>query len=317
VAPSRSVWSIRYWPTWVWLSLFRVLEALPYRLLMFIGLWIGRLISVIPTSFRRIAQVNLDLVFPDTPADERKRLLRRHFESLGMGLFETAISWWSSDGRIARLTSVEGLQNLQAAYAEGHGVLLLSAHFTVMDMGVRALGVYQKVNIMYRPTKNVVLERFLKRNRSFHTLRAIARDDIRTLVSALKQNQAVWYAPDQSYRKKGAQMVPFFGIPTGTNTATSRLARMTGARVLPMFAERLPNGGYLTRIYPALDNFPSDDPVADAERFNTLIESQARRVPEQYLWIHRRFKGMRPEDPDYYRKKKERKRTAGTVNGEQ
>ena len=121
------------------------------------------------------------------------------------------------------------------------------------------------------------------------------------MIAALKNNEVVWYAPDQSYRKKGAQMVPLFGIPAPSNTATSRIARMTGAAVLPYFVERLPgSAGYRVRIQPALQDFPSECPCADTERFHRLIEAQVRAVPDQYLWIHRRFKGMTPADPDYY-----------------
>ncbi len=154
---------------------------------------------------------------------------------------------------------------------------------------------------MYRPTKNALLGRFLAHNRNRHTRGAIPRDDIRTLVKTLGANEAVWYAPDQSFRKKGAEMVPFFGIPAATNTATSRLAKMTGAQVLPYFPERLPGSrGYRMRILPPFENFPSDDRVADATRFNALIEAHIREVPEQYLWIHRRFKGLGPDYPHYY-----------------
>src|SRR5579872_675464 len=121
------------------------------------------------------------------------------------------------------------------------------------------------------------------------------------MITAQKNNEVVWYAPDQSYRKKGAEMVSLFGIPAPTNTATSRIARMTGAAVLPYFVERLPgSAGYRVVIQPVLEDFPSDCPRADAERFHRLIEAQVRAVPDQYLWIHRRFKGMTAADPDYY-----------------
>jgi len=186
----------------------------------------------------------------------------------------------------------------------GRGAILLSAHFTTLEIGARAMSIRVPLNIMYRPTRNPVLEHFLMRMRARRAKRAIAKDDIRTLVSALRDNEPVWYAPDQSYRKKGAQMVPFFGVPAATNTATSRLARMTGAAVLPYFQERLPGSqGYRAVIYPMLENFPSEDAAADAERFNKLIEQQIRRTPEQYLWIHRRFKGLTPDYPDYYARK--------------
>lgn len=301
--PSTSLLHPRYWPTWFALGLLRLFEPLPYGLLLWLGRRIGDLMLLLPLSFVRIARRNLELCFPDLSADERQRILRGHFRSVGIGLFETAMSWWSPDERIRKLTRLEGQEHLEAALAAGKGALLLSAHFTTLEIGARSLCVRRETNIMYRPTSNPVLENFLSRNRSLHAKRAIPRDDIRKLISALKANEPVWYAPDQSYRKKGAEMVPFFGIPAATNTATSRLARMTGAAVLPYFAERLPGSqGYRMTIHPMLEGFPSDDAVADAERFNRLIEAHVRSVPEQYLWIHRRFKGLTPDYPDYYRK---------------
>lgn len=295
----------RYWPTWIALGILRLFEPLPYGLLVWLGRRIGELLLLFPLAFVRIAQRNLELCLPDAPAAERQRILREHFRSVGIGIFETAISWWSSDERIRKLTRLEGEEHLQAALARGRGAILLSAHFTTLEIGARALCARIAASIMYRPTSNPVLEGFLMRNRGKRAKRAIPRDDIRTLISALKNNEPVWYAPDQSYRKKGAQMVPFFGIPAATNTATSRLARMTGAAVLPYFPERLPGSrGYRMIIKPMLDGFPSDDPVADAQRFNGLIEAQVRVVPEQYLWIHRRFKGLTPDYPDYYGKAK-------------
>jgi KDO2-lipid IV(A) lauroyltransferase len=228
-------------------------------------------------------------------------VLGEHFRSLGIALFETAMAWWSSDRRIRVLTELEGAEHLERALRAGHGAIVLSAHFTPLEIGVRALCARMPMSVMYRPTKNELLGYFLTRNRRKHTRRAIPRDDIRMLISTLGANEPVWYAPDQSYRKKGAEMVPFFGIPAATNTATSRLAKMTGAPVLPYFPERLPGSqGYRMVIHPPLENFPGTDRVADAARFNSLIEEQVRRVPAQYLWIHRRLKGLSAADPDHY-----------------
>jgi KDO2-lipid IV(A) lauroyltransferase len=271
-----------------------------------LGRAIGSLAARLPLSFVRIARTNMGICLPELSDRQRELLLKEHFKSLGIGIFETAISWWGSKQRVARIAQLEGAAHLRAALERGRGAILLSAHFTTLEIGARTLcdGTPGSVNIMYRPTGNAVLERFLARNRSSQAKRAIPRDDVRTLISSLKANEPVWYAPDQAYRKKGAEMVPFFGIPAATNTATSRLARMTGAAVLPYFPERLPNGKYRMVIYPMLENFPSDNPAADAKRFNELIEAQVRRVPEQYLWIHRRFKGLSPDYPDYYKRKR-------------
>ena len=203
----------RYWPTWIALGLLRLFEPLPYPLLLWLGRRLGDLLVILPLSFVRIARRNLELCFPEKTAEERQRILREHFRSVGIGLFETAISWWSPYKRILKLTRLEGEEHLQAALARGKGALLLSAHFTTLEIGACALVARLPTNIMYRPTSNLVLETFLMRNRSRRAKRAIKRDDIRTLISALKANEPVWYAPDQSYRKKGAEMVPFFGIP--------------------------------------------------------------------------------------------------------
>ena len=293
----------RYWPTWLALAILRVFEPLPFPLLVWLGRGIGALLARLPLGFVRIARRNLELCLPELSVDEREQILREHFHSLGIGVFETAISWWSSDARILKLTRLEGEEHLQAALARGRGAILLSAHFTTLEIGARALASRIATSIMYRPTRNLVLERFLARNRSRQAKRAIPRDDVRTLITALKSNEPVWYAPDQSYRKKGAEMVQFFHLPAATNTATSRLAPMTGAAVLPYFPERLPgSSGYRMVIQPMLENFPTDDPAADARRFNELIEAQVRRVPAQYLWIHRRFKGLTPDYPNYYKR---------------
>ncbi len=302
-SPSR--FAPRYWPTWIALAVLRVFEPLPYGVQAWLGRTLGRLLFLLPTGFKRIARRNLELCYPQLEPAERDRLLAKHFESLGVGLFETGITWWSPDSRLLGMTTVEGLEHLDAALAAGKGAILLSAHFTTLEIGARAICARRPTSIMYRPTRNAVLEQFLKDNRGRHARRAIPRDDIRTLIGALKANEIVWYAPDQAYRKKGAEMVPFFGIPAATNTATSRLARLTGAAVLPYFPERLPDGqGYRMVIQPALAGFPGDDPAGDALRFNHLIESQIQRVPDQYLWIHRRFKGVTADYPDYYSRKR-------------
>lgn len=290
-----------YWPTAIGLVLLRLFEPLPYPLLVGLGVALGTVLRRLPVRFVRNALRNLELCRPDLTPKARERLLAAHFRSLGISLFETAMAWWSSDARIRRLTELEGVEHLERALRAGHGAILLSAHFTTLEIGARSLCARLPMNVMYRPTRNALLGYFLARNRRRRARRAIRRDDVRTLVSSLGANEPVWYAPDQSYRNKGAEMVPFFGIPAATNTATSRLARMTGAVVLPYFPERLPGArGYRMVIQPPLEGFPSDDRVADATRFNALIEAHARRVPEQYLWIHRRFKGLSADYPNYY-----------------
>ncbi|MBK6598665.1 MAG: LpxL/LpxP family Kdo(2)-lipid IV(A) lauroyl/palmitoleoyl acyltransferase [Proteobacteria bacterium] len=291
----------QHWPTWIGLALLRVLEPLPYGLLMRLGRGLGRGVRPLLAGHRRIARRNLALCLPDQTASEREALLRQHFASLGCALLETAVSWWSTDERIRSLTSVDGLEHVERAQQSGRGILLLSAHFTTIEIGCRALAARLPLNVMYRPAENPVLAHLLTRSRSRQARRAIPRDDVRTLIKALKAGEIVWYAPDQSYRKKGAEMVPFFGVPAATNTATSRIVAMTNAVVMPYFVERSSDGRHYRGVIGApLADFPTESSSADALRFNQLIETHVRRVPEQYLWIHRRFKGLDAAYPNYY-----------------
>jgi KDO2-lipid IV(A) lauroyltransferase len=291
----------RYWPTWAGLGLLRAAAWLPFPLLVHLGSALGALVGRMPTRFSHVARRNIELCFPELSAHERERLVRRHFASLGMALLEVPLSWWGSTAKLARITQLAGAEHLHAAQVRGQGVILLTGHFTTMEIAGRTLSTVAPVSFFYRPTTNEVLAWALQRFRQAYGCRGIATDDIRAFIKALKNNECVWYAPDQSYRKKGAEMVPWFGIPAATTTFTPRLARTSGAIVLPYFIERLPGStGYRAVIHPPLENFPSDDPAYDTERFNHLIEAQVRKVPEQYLWIHRRFKGLTADYPDYY-----------------
>ena len=289
-----------YWASWIGLGTLRVLERLPYPAMLVMGRCIGRLARRLPLNYVRIARRNIELCLPELSKQEREELVDRHFESLGMGVCESAMCWWSSDERIRALSCVEGGEYLDQALAAGRGVILLTAHFTTLEISARILNTRRPVSALYRPLKNPVLaaasDRY--RERLGHTIR---HDDIRAMVRSLRNNEIVWYAPDQSFRKKGARMVRFFGIPAPTNIGTSRLAHATGAAILYFSHERLPNSeGYRVVIHAPTGEVPSDDPVADTERFNRFIEQHVRRVPDQYWWIHRRFKGLCAEDPEHY-----------------
>lgn len=290
----------KYWATWVGLSALRAIELLPFSAQLRVGSALGALIRRLPLAYVRIARRNIQLCMPALSPQDQSDLVDRHCRSLGMALCETANTWWSSDRQVHKLAQVEGLENLTAALAKGRGAIMIGGHFTTIEIATRILGTIVPLNVVYRPTKNALLSHTMFTSFSRHG-KPIAHDDIRTMIRALKKNEAVWYAPDQSYRNKGAAMVKFFGIPAATTTATSRLARISGAAVLTYFPERLPgNAGYRVVIGPAFEDFPSADSVCDVERFNALLEAQIRRVPEQYLWVHRRFKGLGADYPDYY-----------------
>jgi len=274
---------------------------LPFPWILACGRAIGLLAYVASRREKHIARVNIRLCLPELDAAARERLVRQHFESLGCAVFETGLVWWASDARLNRRVKLDGTEYLAAALAQGKGAILLSAHFTCLEMGARALTMHTPTSIMYMVPKNPLVAEFARRSRGRHAVKAIASDQVRDILRSLADNLTVWYAPDQRYTEKTSAIVPFFGQPAATNIATSRLARISGARVLPYFPERLADGsGYLMRIGAPLDDFPSDDPVADALRFHALIEAHVRRVPEQYLWSYKRLKRPGP-DGDVYR----------------
>lgn len=290
----------KYWLTWVGVAVLRGIELLPFAMQRAVAAALGTLIRHMPLRYVRIAERNIELCLPHLTAPERNALLEQHCRSLGMALCETATTWWSSDERVNGLAEVQGLEHLQAAFAKGRGAILIGGHFTTIEIATRILGTVVPMNVVYRPTKNALLSHIMHTSFCRHG-KPIRHDDIRSMIRALKHNEAVWYAPDQSYRNKGAAMVDFFGIPAATTTATSRLAKISGAAVLTYFPERLPNGeGYRVIIGPAFENFPSDDVIHDVERFNALLQAQILKVPEQYLWMHRRFKGLSADYPNYY-----------------
>jgi KDO2-lipid IV(A) lauroyltransferase len=291
----------RWWPTWLAIGVLRLAVLLPLPLMLAAGRTLGRIALLLPLPYQRIARRNIELCLPELNAPAREALIARHFAALGIGLIESAMCWWSSDARIDAHSRLEGLEHLNEALAAGHGAIVLAAHFTTLELGARILNRHVAVSPLYRPLKNQLLAEISGGSFARRARQAIRHDDVRAMIGALKHNEIVWYLPDQSYRKKGAAMVPFFGHPAATNVFTSRLAALTGAKVLYFSTERLPgSGGWLARLYPPFAGWPGPDPVEDTLRYHACIEAQVRRVPEQYWWIHRRFKGLDPCYPDYY-----------------
>ena len=294
-------YAIHYWPTWLALGLLRGVVWLPYRAQLATGRLLGRIFRTLARRRRRIAAINIALCFPELDASERRQLLHAHFAALGIGLVEMAMSWWEGATRLQRLVTTDGLQHLQQALAAGNGVILLSAHFTTLEIGGRLLALSSPFHVLYRTHKNPVIERVMRTARLRNYDRAIRRQDLRAMLRSLRDNMPVWYAPDQDHGLKHSLFVPFFGIPAATITATARLARSSGAAVVPFIPTRLPDGsGYRLTLYPALDNFPGDSLAADTRRINALLEARIREQPAQYLWVHRRFKTRPPGAPGVY-----------------
>lgn len=301
---SLSLLKPRYWLLWIGIGILWCLTRLPYRWQLATGQQLGRFAYILAKRRRHIARVNLKLCFPELDDTQRHNLLCQHFESLGMGLLEIPCAWWSPDATLKPLGHIEGLEHLYVALERGKGVILLSAHFTSLELGSRYLLMHTVIHATYRPHENPVIEYFVKKSRESYAEKVIPRDAVREMLRSLKQNKPLWIATDQNFGHKYSVFANFFGIPAATNTAVLRLAQISGASVMPFFTQRLNNHqGYKVILQPALENFPSGDNVQDTSRMNQLIEAQIRQAPEQYLWVHRRFKDRLEGEKNFYEEK--------------
>jgi KDO2-lipid IV(A) lauroyltransferase len=289
----------RYWGVWLGLAFVRLVNLFPLRMQLTIGRGLGRIAYWVSRRDRRVASINIAMCLPELDEARRKKLVRDHFGSLGCAVLETGLVWWAREERLRSWIRFEGTEHLAHALKQGKGALMLSAHFTTLEMGARALTLLGPTSVMYLTPRNALIAELSRRSRSRHTVQAVTSEQIRDLLQNLKNNLPVWYAPDQRFTDKNSRLVPFFGHPASSNVATSRLAKISGAPVLPYFPERRGNA-YVIHIYPPWDNFPSDDAIADTQRFHQLIEAHVRMHPAQYLWAYKRFR--RPDFDPYKRK---------------
>lgn len=299
--------SPRLWLPRLGLGLLRALTHLPFSWQISLGKSLGKLMHASMSRRRHIAEVNIKLCFPQLDATAQAKLVLKAFESVGISVFETALCWWGTDKQLAPLCEIHGLEHLQQALQGGKGVILLSAHFTCLEIGGRLLALHHPFAVMYKRHRNPVFEAVMKQARETQFERAIPQEDIRQMLRTLKDNLAVWYAPDQDLGRIRSVFAPFMGIPAATLTAPARLTKMSGARVVPFFPMRKPdNSGYVLTILPALENFPATDDVEgvddviNAARINAIIEQQIHKAPEQYLWLHRRFKSRPGDEASFY-----------------
>ena len=294
--PQRPPLTPAYWGGWAGVGFLWLLGKLSKSAGLILSVPLGWLLPRVMKRRYRIAERNILRCFPELSAAQSHALLRQSFRSLARTAFEIAWSWSASDRKINKMSEVRGLQNLLDAHRSGQGVLMMTAHVTCLEIGARIIGChFHAMKGMYRPLKSPVLEWYQTRGRTAYSEGMINKRDSRSAIRYLRQGGVLWYASDQDFGPEQSVFAPFFGIPTATLLATRRLPQMTGCKVVMMFPSfDQQTHRYTVDILPALDHFPGDDPAEDLGRINAHIEAQARKFPEQYWWVHRRFK-TRPE----------------------
>ena len=277
-----------------------LIHWLPFRLIVAIGKGVGMLLFLLAAERRRVGEINLKLCFPDMSDQARKKLMRDHFKMFGRGIIERSILWWSSAERIRGLIRVEGVEHFEAI--KDKSAILLTPHFIGMDAGGQWVAQHADTVCMYANQKNLYLTDLLLRKRArFRKQYLYSRQQgLRPILKGMRAGMPFIYPPDQDQGVKDGVFIPFFGVPAATMTSVSRIAQMADAKVVPSVTRILPVGeGYVLTFYPAWDNYPSGDAVADARRMNEFIEQRILEMPEQYFWLHKRFK-TRPEGEERF-----------------
>lgn len=272
-----------------------LLHFLPFRALVGIGNALGLLLYMLAAERRRVSAINLSVCFPELNDVQRTRMVRDHFKMFARGLIERTILWWSSGARILSLIRVEGEENFNAV--KGKPVILLTPHFVGMDVGGQWVAQHTDTVCMYANQKNrYMTELLLQKRARFGNQHLYSRQQgLRPILKGMRKGMPFIYPPDQDQGIKDGAFIPFFGVPAATMTSVPRIAQMTGAVVVPCITRLLPGAaGYVLTFYPAWENYPSGDDIADTRRMNEFIEQRVREMPEQYFWLHKRFK-TRPQ----------------------
>jgi KDO2-lipid IV(A) lauroyltransferase len=295
----------KHWPAWILVGFLWLITRLPYRVQIHVGVLLGHVLYHLARDRRRVTEVNLRLCFPELDEEALQKLLKKTIVSNSIGLVETAMAWWIDPKKLDHLIHIEGLEHWRSAIGKQRGVILIGAHFTTLDLAGSLLSLFIDVDPMYRKSGNPVFEWVITSNRSKRFKNLIERSDIRRVLKTLKEGRTLWYAPDQNYAAKHSVFAPFFGIEAATITATTRFAQLNQSPLLIFSHVRREDGsGYTLKISPPIENFPTGDERTDATRINYLLAEEIRQQPDQYMWVHRRFK-TRPEgEPPLYQKKK-------------
>jgi len=292
------------WPGWrnrMGLRLMRLLGRLPLSWLRALGWLTGQLLYLLARRRRQIAQTNWRLCFPEQSPVQVERSVRLHFVRFAQAWLDRGWLWEGRPELVRNRLRLRG--DLQALAGEAPTVLF-APHFVGMDAGWTALTVHldRRCCGIYAPQLNADVDRWMTLGRQrFGNPHIVARrQGLKPLVAALRAGLPLYLLPDMDHGARDSVFVPFFGVPTATLTSLSRFARLADARVVPV-TSRLSADGYEVTVHPAWDGFPTRDVEADTARMNRELEGLIRQTPEQYYWVHQRFKTRPPGQASFYR----------------
>lgn len=286
----------RYWLIWCGIAFLWLIVQLPYPIIYRLGCALGRLALRFMSRRATIVERNLELCFPQMSAQERRRKLVENFESVGMGVMETGMAWFWSDRRVQRWTDTRGVEYLRELQAQKRGILLIGIHFLTLELGARMFGLSAPGIGVYRPNDNPLIDWLQTWGRMRSNKSMLDRKDLKGMIRALKNGEVIWYAPDHDYGPRSSVFVPFFAVEqAATTSGTWTLARLSQACIVPFVPRRKPDGtGYELTILKPECSPPLDDSETTAAWMNKIVEQCILMAPEQYMWLHRRFK-TRPE----------------------
>ncbi|MEC7596305.1 MAG: lipid A biosynthesis acyltransferase [Pseudomonadota bacterium] len=290
----------KFIPTWILILLMRAGVFIPFKAQVLIGKVIGRLLYPFMHKLRSTAYSNISHCFPDKKQTQVNLLVKRHFEAIGVSFFETANAYYGTNHKISKLLTITNEQLFKDALKQEGGIILLCSHFMPLMLGSRALLLNHTIANIYRPQNNKLFDRIMVKGYKKNGAVMIKSTDTRSIIKAINNSLPIWYAPDQDLGKNNSVFAPFFGIQTATASATSRLAKNNNTRVIPYSFVRTQNG-YSMSFEKPISNYPSNDPIQDATVVNKILEKQIKKSPEQYLWVHRRFKTRPNDEKNFYK----------------
>lgn len=292
----------RYWLSWFGFGLLRLTSLLPLPAIALLGSALGTLVFYLMKSRRQIAVQNLATCFPERHEDQHQATAKRCFQLVASTTLSMGVNWWASPDRLKRLVSYEGKAHYEEAIEQGRNIILLAPHAIALEMGALLLSRERSMITMYQHTRKKLLNDIVKDRRGrFGGILVERREPLRQLLKLIRAGNPFYYLPDQDAGDKGV-FVPFFGVEASTVPMLSKFAKIGNAVVLPVYTHILPKGaGWHVVIGKPLEDYPSGDEIEDTRRMNEVIETMVRTAPEQYFWVHKRFKTRPPGADPFYR----------------